>query len=388
MRALHNTPTGSVPFLYPPSFPVVPDKSPFNLLRPIQLDPALIGQTLPFDLYSETGVLLAGAGMLLADAAQFEKLASRPLYLQASPGSETPQLIQRLCDIATHTTKLLASPEARMSEEELRLLARAFVALYRIDPDACLGYPRLAPVGSTTLNHDLHVLFVAVMLADYLEFSEAQSESLAAAALTMNMSDIPLHERLYDGFVSNDDWTQLRTHPVNTADLLQRIGIHDPDWLESVRQHHENMDGSGYPGNLRGSQICLAARILRVADIYCSKIGARHYQPPKSSRVAFKELFGAEHHYLDSQIASLLLRRLGLFPPGTLVRLANRESACITRPGRNGRIRFAISFLDARGRLMETPRERDLTTRAYAPRNLTRREPEWPKINWAQLWGY
>lgn len=358
------------------------------MLRPIQLDPALIGQTLPFDLYSETGVLLAGAGMLLADAAHFDKLAARPLYLQSAPGIETTQPLQRLSDIAAHTAKLLAGPEAGLSEEELRLLARAFVALFRIDPDACLGYPRLAPVGSATLNHDLHVLFVAVMLADYLEFSEAQTESLAAAALTMNMTDIPLHERLYDGFVSGDDWIRLRAHPDHAADLLQRVGIRDPDWLECVRQHHENMDGSGYPGNLKGGDISLAARILHVADVYCTKIGSRHYRPPKSSHVAFKELFGAERNYLDSQIASLLLRRLGLFPPGTLVRLANRESACITRPGRNGRIRFAISFLDARGRPLDSPRERDLTTRAYAVRNLISVEPLWPKINWSQLWGY
>lgn len=358
------------------------------MLRPIQLDPDLIGQTLPFDLYSESGVLLAGAGMLLADAAHFEKLAARPLYLQAAPGIETPQPLQRLSDIAAHTAKLLAGPEAGLSEEELRLLSRAFVALYHTDPDACLGYPRLAPVGSDTLNHDLHVLFVAVMLAEYLEFSEAQCESLAAAALTMNMSDVALHERLYDGFVTGEDWVKLRAHPADAANLLQRVGISDPNWLECVRQHHENMDGSGYPGNLKGGEISLAARILHVADVYCTKIGARHYRPPKSARVAFKELFGAERNYLDSQIASLLLRRLGLFPPGTLVRLANRESACITRPGRNGRIRFAISFLDARGRLLETPRERDLTTRAYSVRNLIGVEPLWPKINWSQLWGY
>jgi hypothetical protein len=358
------------------------------LLRPIQLDPALIGQTLPFDLFSETGVLLAGAGMPLTDAAHFEKLAARPLYQQMAPGPDAIQPLQRLHDIAAHTAKLLAGPQANLSEEELRLLARAFVALYRVDPDACLGYPRLIPVGPSCMNHDLHVLFICIMLADHLDFSEAQTESLAAAALTMNMSDIPLHERLYDGFVSGEDWVRLRAHPDDAANLLQRVGVTDPDWLECIRQHHENMDGSGYPGNLKGGQISLAARILRVADVYCSKIGARHYRPPKSTRVAFKELFGAERSYLDSQIASLLLRRIGLFPPGTLVRLANRECACITRPGRNGRIRFAISFLDARGRPLDTPRERDLTTRIYAARNLLNIDPLWPKIIWSRLWGY
>jgi hypothetical protein len=148
------------------------------------------------------------------------------------------------------------------------------------------------------------------------------------------------------------------------------------------------MDGSGYPGNLAGSQITLPARILRVADFYCAKINGRHYRPPKSLRVAFKELFGADRAHLDTQIATLLLRRIGLFPPGTLVRLANRENACITRLGRNGQIRFAVSFMDARGRPLDSPKDRNLEMRIYAIRNLITPEPVWPKINWNLLWGY
>lgn len=359
-----------------------------NLLRPFQLDPALIGQTLPCDLFSESGVLVAGAGMLLADAAQYERLAMRPLYQQAAPGSDSIRPLQRMHDIAAHTAKLLAGPAAGLSEEELRLLARAFVALYRVDPNACLGYPRVAPVAPPWLNISLHALFVSVLLADQLEFSESQIESLAAAALTMNMSDIPLHERMHDGFFSSADWSMLRAHPAASADLLERAGVRDPDWLSSVRQHHENMDGSGYPANLAGAQISLPARLLHVADVYCGKLAGRAYRPPKSSRLAFKALFGTERTQIDMQIASLLLRRIGLLPPGTLVRLSNRETACITGIGRNGHIPFAVSFLDARGRALESPRERNLELRAYAIRYPVDADPLWPKINWSQLWSY
>lgn len=359
-------------------------------MRPIHLDPDLIGQPLPCDLFSESGVLLAGAGLVLADEAQFQKLASRSLYRQSATASETIQPLQRLHDIGRHTAALLAGPEQGLSEAELRLLARAFVALFRIDPSACLGYPRLAPVAPAWLNHSLQVLFLAVLVSDHLDFSEAQSESLAAAALTMNMADVPLFERLHkqSGYVSSEDWLKLREHPSQAAERLQRAGVTDPDWLDSVRQHHENMDGSGYPANLAGAQTSLAARILHVADIYCTKIGARYYRPPKTSRFAFQELFGVERAQLDTQIATLLLRRIGLYPPGTLVRLANRENACITRLGRSGRIRFAISFMDARGRPLESPRERNLETRAYAVHHVIEHDPAWPKINWPQLWGY
>jgi len=358
------------------------------LLRAAHLDPALIGQLLPWDLYSESGVLLAGAGMLLVDEAHFQKLASRPLFRQAETGSASIQPLHRLSEFAAYTASLLAGPEQGLSEEELRLLARTFVALYRVDADACLGYPRLVPVAPPHLNHSLQVLFISVLLADHLDFSETQIESLAAAALTMNLADIPLQERLQSGFISGEDWIKLRAHPAETVALLERIGVTDQDWLVAVQQHHENMDGSGYPANLTGVQITLAAQILHVADVYCSKINVRGYRPPKSSQFAFQAMFGDERAHLDTQIATLLLRRIGLFPPGTLVRLANRENACITRLGRSGQSHFAVSFMDARGRALESPRERNLESRAYAIQNLIDFDPVWPKINWNLLWGY
>jgi hypothetical protein len=335
------------------------------LLHPIHLDPSLIGQPLPCDLYSEAGVLLARAGMQVTDIVVFRKLASRPLYQQTKSGSESNQLLQRLRDLARHTAVLLAGPEQAKSEEELRLLARAFVALFRMDPDACLGYPRLSPVAPVCLNHSLHALFISTFLADQMDFPEAQAESLAAAALTMNMTDMPLHERLYNqgGYVSGEDWKKLRAHPDDAANMLERVGVKDPDWLA-------------------------AARVLRVADVYCTKVNASHYRPPRSARFAARELFGAERAYLDTQIASLLIRRIGMYPPGTLVRLANREYACITRPGRNGRVRFAVSFIDARGRALELPRERNLETRDHAIRHTVSPDPAWSKVNWNQLWGY
>ncbi|OYY94725.1 MAG: hypothetical protein B7Y41_03900 [Hydrogenophilales bacterium 28-61-23] len=362
------------------------------LLRPIQLDPALIGRPLPRDLFSESGVLLAGAGMLLADEAHFQKLASRPLYqiAEVETNSESDRPPQRLHELGKYTASLLAGPRQGLSEEELRLLARAFLALFRADPDACLGYPRLAPIAPPCLAHSLNVLFIAVLLADQLDLSEAQTESLAAAALTMNSADIPLHERLHKnlGFASNEDWVSLRAHPAQAATLLEQAGVTDQDWLYSVRQHHENMDGSGYPAKLAGAQISLAARILHVADVYCAKVNGRYYHPPKASNFAFRELFGEERAHLDTQIATVLLGRIGLYPPGTLVRLANRENACITRLGRHGKIHFATSFMDARGRALDAPRERNLETRAYAVQSLIDVDPAWPNINWPLLWGY
>ncbi len=358
------------------------------MLRPVDLDPALIGHPLPWDVYSEAGVLIAGAGLVLADAAQFHRLASRSLFREsAGRGGEEPDSPpRRLVTVARQAADVLKAPDASV----LRLLAREFLDLRRGDADACLGYATLVSLARPALGHALRVLFVAAVLAESLDFDASEQESLAAAALTMNLSSLDLHDRLHGlaGDLPEAQRGALRGHPLAGAASLERAGVKDTLWLDAVRQHHENLDGSGYPAGLAGDAITLAARILRVADYYCAKIGGRHYRPPKAPGFAYQELFGREKGRLDSQIATLLLRRMGLYPPGTLVRLANREIACVARRAPGGTPRRAVSVLDARERALEPPQERDVGNRNYAIIGSAQREPGWPAIDWMAVWGY
>ena len=356
------------------------------VLRPVHLDPALIGQPLPWDVFTESGVLIAGAGLALADEAHFNKLAARPLFREGEAGEAADAPLARLVELAKQAEICLKQPEA----EAIRALARALLALRRADTDACLGYASLMPLARPSVGHALRVLFVAGLLAEALDFSEAEQESVAAAALTMNIASLGLHDRLfaYAGVVPEADRAALRGHPQAGVDLLKRAGVSDAFWLDAVRQHHENMDASGYPAGLPGGGIALAARVLRVADFYCAKIGGRHYRPPKSAGFAFQELFGQEKTRLDSQIATQLLRRMGLYPPGSLVRLANRETACIARRAQGGAARWAVSVLDARECVLEPPRARDLAARNHAIIGTADRQPGWPTINWMAVWGY
>jgi hypothetical protein len=124
-----------------------------------------------------------------------------------------------------------------------------------------------------------------------------------------------------------------------------------------------------------------------VADVYCAKVGRRYYRPAQTPEAAFRGLFGAERQRLDMQLAAHLLRRLGLYPPGTLVHLANRETAVVTRHlSRRQPLGQVVSFLDYRDHALERPRVRDL--KRHPILGPAEPDPGWPPIDWAQLWGY
>lgn len=356
------------------------------MLRPLHLDPALIGKPLPWDVYTSAGVLVAGAGLVLADEAHFSKLTARQLFRMSEGEASADSPLERLSALAKRAEAVLENPEAGA----LRELAAALLALLRADADACIGYASLVPLARPCVGHALRVLFISGLLADQMEFSEAEQLSLAAAALSMNVASLELHDRLhaFSGQVPESDRIALRGHPQASVTLLEAVGVRDATWLDAVRQHHENMDGSGYPLGLSGGMISLAARLLRVADFYCAKTGGRYYRPPKSASVAFQDLFGRDKALLDSQIAAQLLRRLGIYPPGTLVRLACRETACVARRGQGGGGRWAVSVLDARDRPLEPPQSRDIAARAHTIIGTAERQPGWPTINWKAVWGY
>jgi hypothetical protein len=111
-----------------------------------------------------------------------------------------------------------------------------------------------------------------------------------------------------------------------------------------------------------------------------------------------EQIFGADLNVLDISLARLLMGRLGLFPPGSIVRLSNGEMAIISRRSRD-LVRDATlaphevwSFLDADGQPCPVPRarrisrvgSRDFRILAYAHDDL----PRLPHYDWPVVWGY
>ena len=83
-----------------------------------------------------------------------------------------------------------------------------------------------------------------------------------------------------------------------------------------------------------------------------------------------------------------MLNRIGLYPPGTLVRLANHETACVTRAPQGGSLHWVVSVLDAREHALDPPLLRDVGDRRHAIIGSAQWEWDWPAINWIAVWGY
>jgi HD-GYP domain-containing protein (c-di-GMP phosphodiesterase class II) len=363
-------------------------------LRPVTLESSLIGDFLPWDLYTANGVLVARSGIRVANASHFAELSSRPLFRRhldmfdhSNEARDPSAELRRMMNALPETLQGVRQPGFELA---LRAYARTLMYFSRRNHDALLGLARLMPMNDSAARHCLISAIIAIGLARHLELPNQYSESLACAALTMNLAALRLHADLADGERGFGDSAQMiiRHHPERSSRLLEASGIKDPDWLDAVRQHHENLDGSGYPNGLRDQAICLPARLLRVADFYVAKITGRRNRPPKSAKFALNLiLFENERERLDAEYAKLLLHRYGLYPSGTLVRLESQEIAVITRNhGRCGSTSQAMSFMRQRGRLLAFPVEHDISTPGYQVIDVLEREAYRSKLPWDLFW--
>jgi len=359
-------------------------------LLPVEIGPDYLDRPLPFDLYNHQGVLLARRGTVMDDLGRLARMSQQRLYRPEDRSQDAgPSPLAALQGIAEDYGNLVTAG-SRMDVDRLAELALDLRQLVRQHPEICIGMAQRLPLKSLAQRHALFVASVAVAMAGRAGLERWQQVNIARAALSMNLVSMSLQDQLSTSATPPDagQLEALFQHPLKARALLLQAGVSDAAWLDLVAHHHENMDGSGYPQGLKGAQISPEARILRAADVWCALLSQRHNRLARYPIQAFAECFERERGRLDDAMLWALRHLLGSYPPGTLVRLANRETAVITRwfgnPHAPG---FAVSLLRSNGLPLAQPQKRNTTATSFAIRGYTFLPLYHAPIDWERAWA-
>lgn len=142
-----------------------------------------------------------------------------------------------------------------------------------------------------TAGHQKQVTKLALAMADIIGIDRDTRSGLHMAAMVHDIGKIYIPADFLNkpGHLSEVEYTIIRTHPQVGSDILKSV---DFEWPISriVLQHHERMDGSGYPDGLRGEEILPEARILCVADVVDAMSSHRPYRPSLGIESALEEI--------------------------------------------------------------------------------------------------
>jgi HD-GYP domain-containing protein (c-di-GMP phosphodiesterase class II) len=375
-----------------------------STLRPVALPAHLIGRPAPCDIFDAKGTLLQSVGSPIAWRAD-RALHPPRIFCEASQAdhisSANPIAQLRAAGQALAHLDVQIDCGGPVASADVLDLAREVHDLWHLDADACIGYARLIHFDRPSVGHAVLSALLAAELAAATGGTRQSIMDIIGAALTMNLGSMALHDRMFEmpDVPGHRVSANVCVHPIDAAGLLERIGGIPSDWVAAVAQHHENVDGSGYPCGLKRANITLPARMLRIADTLAAKMMGRKTRPPQHWNIQqtrdvphlIQHVFGADLKRLDQLLVRQLMTRLSAFPPGSLVRLSSGELAVVNRrrSDRNAPPREAMVFIGTHGRLLEAPRARRIGTRDCRIHSYVEDElPKLPHYDWQRIWGY
>lgn len=209
------------------------------------------------------------------------------------------------------------------------------------NPDAMMWVARLREQDSNTYGHGLSVAINLVAFGRHLGFPRDQLANLGVIGLLLDIGKIRVPRELLEknSRLTPDEFVEIKRHVTHSVDILNSTANVNPDVVEGVAQHHERMDGSGYPFQLPGTKISIFGKMSAIADTFAAITHKRPYAAPVSPHDALQMLSNWSGTQFQADMVEHFIQSIGVFPVGSLVELSTGEVAVVITHNKQKRLR-------------------------------------------------
>lgn len=137
------------------------------------------------------------------------------------------------------------------------------------------------------------------------------------------------------GNLTESEFNEMKNHPIYGRELLDRNMSISETSIEIVAQHHERVDGRGYPYKLKGNEISMYAKIVAVCDVYDAVSNDRCYRKRFKPNDAYELILSGSGTAFDRDIIKKFKKTFSIYPLGSCVRLSNGVEAYVIRQNQN-----------------------------------------------------
>lgn len=238
--------------------------------------------------------------------------------------------------------------------EQLRLNNKELLKLALITDPNMYNYPS---------SHLVNNCILSIEISLALGYDKPKSMELGIVAIFF---DIGLCKCLdlvkQPKKISSEEHDEIKNHVAVSAEISKKTNRDlSPLFTESILQHHERLDGSGYPAGLKEESINEYARILSVVDVYEALMHPRSYRPAFPPVETMKEFLNRKRSF-DQKIIKILIERIGIFPLGSFVELSTKEKAEVAEVNRGSPLRPVVKIAyDANGNKLTEDKLLDLS---------------------------
>ncbi|WP_035119388.1 HD-GYP domain-containing protein [Cohnella panacarvi] len=258
----------------------------------------------------------------------------RPLYYDAVAGAE--QLFER------------ALSDGKIYEEDVKESFQPLVENFKAERDVVSLLLMLNSQDDYTYQHSVQVGMLSYYIARWIGWNEEDTVRAGKAGFLHDIGKC----KVADGILNKPDklteveFEEVKNHPRYGYDILKG-SLEDSGIHLAALQHHERMDGSGYPLGLTKDNIHPLARIVAVADVYSAMISSRAYREKRDLLIVLREMHELSFNKLDPDITHTFIRHMVPNFIGKKVELTNGESGTIVMTNPSDYFRPLIQLEDS-----------------------------------------
>ena len=254
---------------------------------------------------------------LTADEAHEQRQHTKKLYAEA-------KLLQtKLLDSLKNGETVDIAPLEEMADELVDSIFK--------NPDAMIYLSRIREKDTYLMEHSLNVGMLLANFGRYLGLSRLVIKELLVGGLLHDTGKIMIPDEILHkpGKLTFDEFEIMKRHVKYGIQFLDKSEGISEVMRTVAANHHERLDGLGYPNGLKGDELCLISRVSTIVDVYDALTADRCYKKGMPSTTAFRILLEGAGSQFDPILVKKFIKCMGVYPVGTLVKLKSNKLALV-----------------------------------------------------------
>lgn len=237
---------------------------------------------------------------------------------------------ERVKQIKNLTSNLQNAPAN--AARDAREIAEAMTTAFEDEGNVMINLVNFTDDRFSMYHHTINVAVITLSLAKAMGIKGRELRWLCIGALLHDIgnSAIPAKVRMKQTALTSAEQKLMNTHPVLGGRLAGYLEGIAKEVIEIIEQHHEYLDGSGFPRGLKAGEISELARIVAITNCYDNLCNPRDPKRALTPKDTMAVLFAKYKNKLDSAVVQRFIQAMGVYPPGTVVSLSDGSIGLVT----------------------------------------------------------
>ncbi|TQR20011.1 HD-GYP domain-containing protein [Psychrobacillus vulpis] len=210
-------------------------------------------------------------------------------------------------------------------------------------------------------HHSIAVGIISGALAKKMGYPTGQIIQIATAGLMADVGMAKVESKIREKktYLTESDFSEIKKHTIHSFQMVKDSPLLKPEMKLAIFQHHERLDGSGYPKGDKMDSISIYSQIIAVADVYHAMTSERIYRAKSSSFKVLEMIREEEFGKYNIEVVNALISLAGALPISTRVRLSNGEVGEVVFLHRDSPMRPMIRLIET-GQIVDLAAKRSL----------------------------